>query len=104
MKAEESVRPGIIPVTVVILGAFITGFFLAGRRPEREQKAPQVAVTVAPLSQQVDFRLERERERSRLKEELKRMLETAGGDLAVKIENELWELTRSEERRVGKEC
>src|SRR5690554_220956 len=93
MKAEESVRPGIIPVTVVILGAFITGFFLAGRRPEQEPKAPQVAVTVAPLSQQVDFRLERERERSRLKEELERMLETAGGDLAVKIENELWELT-----------
>lgn len=93
MKAEAPVRSGIFPVTIIILGAFITGFFLVYRRPDREPKVPQVAVTVAPLSQQVDFRLERERERSRLKEELERMLETAGEDFKVKIENELWELT-----------
>ncbi len=93
MKAEAPVRPGVLPVTIMILGAFMGGFFWACRRPDREPKVPPVAVTVAPLSQQVDFRWERERERSRLKEELERMLETAGGDLKAQIEKELWELT-----------
>ena len=91
MKEGTLSRPGLL-VTAVIAVSFTTGFLLAGYWENRvPDERPALIVTTPPV--EVDLSLEREKERSRLKEELERMLVTAGDDLEEKIKNELWELT-----------
>ncbi|HHU81672.1 MAG TPA: SpoIIIAH-like family protein [Firmicutes bacterium] len=91
MKEVTLPRPGLL-VTTVIAAAFTTGFLLAGYWENRvPDERPALVVTTTPA--EVDLSLEREKERSRLKEELERMLVTADDDLGEKIKHELWELT-----------
>lgn len=92
MKEGSLSRPGVLLATVVILAAFTVGFLLTGRGENRfPDERPALVVATPPV--EVDLSLERERGRSRLKEELEKMLVTAGDDLSVKIKNQLWELT-----------
>lgn len=91
MKDGVLSRPGLL-VAAVVMVAFTAGFLWAGYRESRvPEENPAVVVTAPPV--EVDLSLAREKERSRLKEELERMLVTAGDDLGEKIKNELWELT-----------
>ena len=91
MKEGTLSRPGLL-VTAVIAAGFTAGFLIAGYQENRvPDERPALVVTAPPV--EMDLSLERERERSRLKEELERMLVTAGDDLGEKIKNELWDLT-----------
>ena len=91
LKEGILARPGLL-ATTVIMESFTAGFLLAGYRANRvPDERPVLVVTTPPVA--VDLSLEREKERSRLKEELERMLATADDDLGEKIKNELWELT-----------
>jgi hypothetical protein len=91
MKEGVLFRPGLVVTALVIVG-FTAGFLLAADRENRvPDEEPALVVTTPPA--EIDLSLEREKERSRLKEELERMLVTAGDDLEEKIKNELWELT-----------
>jgi hypothetical protein len=93
----KNLKLGIIPILLILLLFFLIGFYglvhsLFSRKLETEPLLEVPAVALEKISYRsliADFRLTRDRERSRLQEKLEEMLMTADQDQVGKIQDEL---------------
>ncbi len=98
----KAFQPGIIPVLIVVVVFFLIGFFgllyswfFPARSPAPSLEVPVVAVDPLGYDSLIaDFRLTRDRERSRLQEQLMAMLAMADQTQTGKLQEELLVLTK----------